>query len=91
MPCTGIEPATPTTMMAHGRNEINASEQELIDCPAPESMYNEMTLPGVGEQGRPRQVADAVLAAAARTLLILDGLRSAGILSGYTTIFVSAL
>ena len=69
-------------MMAHGRREIKASEQELIDCPAPESMYNERPVTELAEQGRPRQLADVVVAAAARTRFTLEGLRSAGIVSG---------
>ena len=40
----GIVPATPTTRIAQGRRSINASEHELIDCPAPESTNNEIVV-----------------------------------------------
>jgi hypothetical protein len=31
-------------MTAQARKDSKASEQEIIDCPAPESMYRDMTL-----------------------------------------------
>jgi hypothetical protein len=85
IPWTGIDPATPTTMTAHGRNEIKASEHELIDCPAPESIYRDTALdfPALGND---RHLAAATF----RTRLMLEGMRSDGTVAGYTTNFVSA-
>ena len=73
-------------MIAHGRNEQKASEQELIDCPAPESTYQMISI----VSGCGRCASHSTVAAPIETFLIFDGNRFAGTLSGYTMSFVDS-
>ena len=73
-----MDPATPTTIIAHGRRVQKASEQELIDCPAPESTYQFTVTRLVGGPDR----SHSGLAAPTLTLWTLDGVRSDGTESG---------
>ena len=59
---------------------MNASEHELIDCPAPESTYNEMAVDELGQGTHPHW--GPVMPAAAVTLRTLEGIRFAGTLDG---------
>ncbi len=69
-----MDPATPTTIIAHDRIETKAFEQEHIDWPAPESIYKEV----VGDN--PLQASNSHWAlgtlAAALTRLMFYGIRS---------------
>ena len=69
-----MDPATPTTIIAHGLIEIKALEHEHIDWPAPESIYNEMFVDDA-TQASESHWAFATLAAAL-TRLTFEGMRS---------------
>ena len=81
IPWTGMVPATPTTIIAQGRSVQKASEQEQIDCPAPESTY-QVTVIGLIGGCAERHSLSSSLAAPTFTRWTLDGRRSAGTLSG---------
>ena len=82
IPCIGIVPATPITRIAQGRIVQKASEQELMDCPAPESTYHDISQGREGRGPRSHSSVSFRLAAAVLTRRILEGRRSAGTFDG---------